>query len=428
MPNVLKNNEKSRKRSIQMQTSLDDSLVLLGQGRISLHSYLTQANLDHVKCKSEVWHINESSQKLAYLTHDFFRFFGKFPPPVAERFIKELHDPMSGPILDPMVGSGTTLVEAIRLGRASIGTDINPLFRLVAKVKTTFVEPEKVRLKLMELRKFRNVNERDYIQFIPKDRHLEHWFFSETQRQLGAICYFIESQPKSNEADEDILRLLKVGLASIIRQVSRASKGIGRMFFDPGITSIDAFTVFENKVLDMIAKLPELKKLGPKPVVLDNGDARKTGLKDESIGLVICHPPYFNLYRYSSVYRYELLWLGYDPKEIRKKEVREGFKQGKAEMVKFYVDDMSRVLSEAHRVLAPNCYCVLMIGDAIIKGERISTTALLLDSLDSSSFQIQKIIVRMPKYTEASYAAAQRRQTSKVGIKLPDHLVILKKV
>jgi tRNA G10 N-methylase Trm11 len=408
-----------------MQTTLDNSLVLLGQGRLSLQSYLTQANLDQIKCSSEVWHINESSQKLAYLTHDFFRFFGKFPPPIAERFIRQLHNPEAGPVLDPMMGCGTTLVEALRLGRHSIGTDINPLFRMVAKTKTTFVEPKKIRLRLADLTKFRNAREEDFAQFIPKDRYLDHWFFPATQRQLGSIRAFIESL---KGGEEDVIRLLKVAFASIIRQVSRASKGMGRMFFDPGIIEEDAFSVFEKKVLHMTTKLPMLKGLFPKPIVLENGDAKKTGLEDDSVGLVICHPPYFNLYRYSSIYRYELLWLGYDPKEIRKSEVREGFKQGKAELVKQYVNDMSQILSEVHRVLAPKCYCVLMIGDAIIKGERVPTTALVLDSLDSSDFQIDKIIVRIPKYTEASYAAAQRRKKAKVGIKLPDHLVLLKKV
>ena len=40
-------------------------------------------------------------------------------------------------LLDPYMGSGTSLVEASILGVNSIGTDLNPLARLMAKVKTT---------------------------------------------------------------------------------------------------------------------------------------------------------------------------------------------------------------------------------------------------------------------------------------------------
>src|SRR5438067_2485686 len=40
-----------------------------------------------------------------------------------------------GPILDPFCGSGTTLVEAQRLGHEAIGLDINPIACLISRVK-----------------------------------------------------------------------------------------------------------------------------------------------------------------------------------------------------------------------------------------------------------------------------------------------------
>jgi hypothetical protein len=417
-------NKKARK----MQTTLDDSFFLLSPRKLSLRSYLAQANLDHFGSASELWLIKESSHQLSYLTHNFFRFFGKFPPPVAERFIKELHDPALGPVLDPMMGSGTTLVEALRLGRASIGIDINPIFRIVAKAKTTFIERPDVLKVLDRLRMFRSSDESLWKDFVPKDRNLDHWFFCETQHQLAKLRYYIEIQSQEEKVDESIITLLKAAYASLIRQASRASRGMGRMFFDPAITPPDPFSLFERKINEMTARISQLKNLSPKPIVPDQGSAKNTGLRSNSAGLVICHPPYFNLYRYSSIYRYELLWLGYDPKEIRKYEVKEGFKMGKTEKVEFYVKDMLDVLSELHRVLASRCYCVLMIGDAIIKNERVCTTSILLNSLKHGDFRVEKIIVRVPKYTEASYAASQRRSKSKVGVKLPDHLVLLRKM
>jgi hypothetical protein len=410
------------------QATLDDSFVLSGQGKVSLQSYLAQANLDRIKCDSELWLINESSHQLSYLTHNFFRFFGKFPPPVAERFIKQLHEPSYGPILDPMMGSGTTLIEALRLGRASIGIDINPIFRLVAKAKTTFIERGLVQGALGRLQEFRFSDESMWKSFVPKDRNLDHWFFPETQQQLAKLRYFIEVESNKENSDESTSTFLKAGLASIIRQVSRASRGIGRMFFDPDIKSVDVFSIFANKIGEMTERISQLKNLTPKPEVLEEASAKNTGLKESSTGLIICHPPYFNLYRYSSIYRYELLWLGYDPKEIRQYEVKEGFKIGKAEKVESYIADMSEVMSELHRVLAPERYCVLMIGDANIKGQHVPTTALLLNSLTLGNFRVEKIIVRVPKYTEASYAATQRRARTKIGVKLPDHLILLKKV
>ncbi|RLG15985.1 hypothetical protein DRN63_04745 [Nanoarchaeota archaeon] len=45
-------------------------------------------------------------------------------------------------ILDPFCGSGTVLVEAKLLGVNAVGSDINPLAILLAKVKSQGVRPE----------------------------------------------------------------------------------------------------------------------------------------------------------------------------------------------------------------------------------------------------------------------------------------------
>lgn len=59
-------------------------------------------------------------------------------PQIARTLIEE-YIPQEGAklILDPYMGSGTSLVEASIKGIDVIGTDINPLARLISKVKTT---------------------------------------------------------------------------------------------------------------------------------------------------------------------------------------------------------------------------------------------------------------------------------------------------
>ena len=141
--------------------------------------------------------------------------------------------------------------------------------------------------------------------------------------------------------------------------------------------------------------------------------------------MTICHPPYYNLYKYSSIFKFEMLWTGLDYSGTKKDEIFEGFKLGKSELVSRYIIDMNEILNEIWRVMKSKRYCVLMMGDAVIKEKRLNTTALLLQNL--KKFDVEKIIVRIPKYTEASYAASQRRGTQNVGVNIPDHLVILKK-
>src|SRR3712207_369018 len=83
---------------------------------------------------SELWEISESIPELAYLTHNFFRYYGKFPSLLAKRLIQEFAEP-DAVVLDNYAGSGTTLVEAKLAGHNSLGIDINPFAVLACQVK-----------------------------------------------------------------------------------------------------------------------------------------------------------------------------------------------------------------------------------------------------------------------------------------------------
>jgi len=73
------------------------------------------------------------------LTHNFYKYPARFSP----KFVRAVIELFSEPgdlILDPFMGGGTTLVEALALGRHAIGTDINSLAVFVAEVKTTLLD------------------------------------------------------------------------------------------------------------------------------------------------------------------------------------------------------------------------------------------------------------------------------------------------
>jgi hypothetical protein len=77
-----------------------------------------------------------SSATVRGLTHGFYKYPARFSP----QFVRTILDLYSNPgdiIIDPFVGSGTTIVESLAGGRTSIGVDLNPLAHFIAKVKTT---------------------------------------------------------------------------------------------------------------------------------------------------------------------------------------------------------------------------------------------------------------------------------------------------
>jgi hypothetical protein len=70
------------------------------------------------------------------LTHNFYRYPARFSPTFVRAVIEAFTEP-GDYVLDPYFGGGTSLVEAVALGRNAIGVDISELAEFVATVKTT---------------------------------------------------------------------------------------------------------------------------------------------------------------------------------------------------------------------------------------------------------------------------------------------------
>ena len=86
------------------------------------------------------WSFSDKTIKdTAYITHGIYTYPAKFVPQLASRLIQE-HSRERDIIVDPFMGSGTTILEAIIHHRIGIGTDINEVALLVAKVKTTPID------------------------------------------------------------------------------------------------------------------------------------------------------------------------------------------------------------------------------------------------------------------------------------------------
>lgn len=71
-------------------------------------------------------------------THRFYRYPARFSPLFVQAAIEHFTEP-GDLVFDPFVGGGTTLVEAMRLGRAGVGSDINELAIFISQVKTTML-------------------------------------------------------------------------------------------------------------------------------------------------------------------------------------------------------------------------------------------------------------------------------------------------
>jgi DNA methylase len=99
-----------------------------------------------------------NSDQVRGLTHGFYKYPARFSPAFARAAIETLTK-RGDLILDPYVGGGTTLVEALSIGRDAVGVDISSLSEFVSKVKTTiFSEAELDMLDAWSLRVAGSIN------------------------------------------------------------------------------------------------------------------------------------------------------------------------------------------------------------------------------------------------------------------------------
>ncbi len=83
------------------------------------------------------------SSRIAGLTHNFYRYPARFSPKLVRAAIDAFTNP-GDLVLDPFVGGGTTLVEALVSGRHAVGADISSLATFVSEVKTTIFSREEL--------------------------------------------------------------------------------------------------------------------------------------------------------------------------------------------------------------------------------------------------------------------------------------------
>ena len=77
------------------------------------------------------------------LTHNFYRYPARFSPLFAREVIKAFTN-KGDLVFDPFMGGGTTLVEALGLGRPTFGLDVSTLSTFISRAKTTLLSEKDI--------------------------------------------------------------------------------------------------------------------------------------------------------------------------------------------------------------------------------------------------------------------------------------------
>jgi DNA modification methylase len=313
-------------------------------------------------------------------------------------------------ILDPMMGSGTTLVTAKLRGHQAVGYDRDPLAVLIARSWLTNVHPLETANKAAEVVKRARARARKMSASEGYPRaaddetksFVRYWFDSTNRIQLAALAETI-----SRIHDHSLRDLMWCGLSRlIITKNAGVSLAMDISHSRPHRTydraPIRAFANFEWAVRRIIGAAPFTIFDRNKSLATANlGDARQLPIDDESVDMVITSPPYLNAIDYVRGHKFSLIWMGHSIKNLRNlRATTVGTENtGKpnetdpeterlvglicdvdmlstryAGILRKYVQDVKAVLSETRRVLRPNGKAVFVIGNCNIDGSFVENS------------------------------------------------------
>jgi len=389
----------------------------------------------------------------SYASHNFHAFPAKFPPQLPRKFIEALTD-RNDIVFDPMVGSGTTIVEALLTGRRGIGVDIDPLAMRVSKSKVTpvplteamtvgysVVREAQELLQCDEVTLQRELNNR----FEATERKfIDYWFAPRTQLELMALVRQIQTLTDAGireflELTLSAIIITKSGGVSLARDLAHT-----RPHRVQDKTPRSAFEEYRRRLSRNLNSLKSLTLGGGRAEVVCS-DARALSLRDSSVDLIVTSPPYAsNAIDYMRAHKFSLVWLGHPLDQLsrlRQQYIGHDAILGvelvelpefagqivnslshvdakKAKVLHRYFSEMTLSLKEMARVLRSGKAAVLVVGTSSMRGVDTRTDICLAEIGKRAGFDLVGIAVRrldrdrrmMPARRESSTATSQIEQ------------------
>jgi len=316
-------------------------------------------------------------------------------------------------VLDPMAGSGTTVVAARLCGHRAIGFDTDPLALLIATAWSSDVNVDRLRRRALEvLSEARARSSRlksgdaypDEADFESR-AFIRFWFDPANRRQLTALSDAISRVKDSGDRAflwSAFSRLIITKGAGVSRAMDVSHSRPHKVYEVAPMRPFDRFLA----AMDCVLRASPFTDARALPsATISNADARNLPLDDESVDLVITSPPYINAIDYLRGHKLSLVWMGHNIKDIRKLRSQNiGTERSKslvlnAEHTNFvlkemcdlgnlpkrsrgilalYAHDMNLVLAEITRVLKRGGEAVVVVGNSTIRGVFIENSRALV--------------------------------------------------
>lgn len=295
---------------------------------------------------------NSAIQQLEDATvHGWYRFVLSYPDHLVSELIDKFDVRRKHTVLDPFVGTGTTLVECKKSGINSVGIDANPVTAFASKVKTTWdidlTEFSRRRHELLESiqEPIRSIGTQypfqlSFDDLLPHGKVLlersvddyeslklllpKNWLSEMPLRKTLIVKRAIDELP--DDAITDIFRLALA--AVVVADVSNLGFG-PEVYVAKRREDADVYGAYAEKLRRIRQDLATVQQIpNPGMTTVYCGDARRLAtLVEGPIDYVITSPPYPNEKDYTRITRLELILLGFitekgDLRQVKKEMLR----------------------------------------------------------------------------------------------------------
>jgi len=413
--------------------------------------------LVHKREYNKDWNFEE--YRMSEYTHTIHSYPAMMMPRIARNVIQE-YATSESIVLDPYMGSGTTLLEGMveNVGKV-IGFDLNPLAVLISTAQTTKFNLEKIKKEMDNLDYHLSVlSDYEY----PSFTILESWFKQENIDELARLKAVI-----NNIEDSDVRLFFSLVFSETVRHVSFTRNGEFKLYKIPESKrdshNPDAIAVFSQKLQSVYATVKDFYEnitflSSQTDVAIMNAAITDSDVKPNSIDLVVTSPPYGDsntTVAYGQFSRLANEWLdfpesisldrrlmgGVKAKEVVKFDIaelddaismideKEKLEKNKRvpSVVSFY-KDYEESIKKVAEVVKHGGVVAYLVGNRRVRDVELQTDIITAKMFEKFGFTHEKTIVRdilnkrMPSKTSPTNNRGQKVKTM-----AHEYLVILRK-
>ena len=393
---------------------------------------------EKLELRSKISYVVNKSLPLLRL----FRYKEAFSLSFVQQIINELKISSSDLVLDPFCGMGTTLLASGLHNISSIGIDSSPLAVFISNTLPLLLTIEPSHLRETYQHIIELLGNQPLAPIAEDVPIIKIAFPPDVLTTLRKLKSGIDN------LDTPIRDVMTLLFLSILEGCSYTSKDGQFLRLNRRKNIVEPIKLLENKIYEAEKDLYLVEQLGWRrkwraPIIMQC-DARQMSqyLLHISPTAIITSPPYANRYDYTRSYTLELCFgfvRNYEelkalrsdmlrshiearvnpdeyPSHYIAQEIIKSLEQRRSNlnnpriplMLKGYFVDMELVIKEFARILAPNSWAVMVVGNVRYDGETIPVDIILCDIAESVGFDVKAIWI-------ARYKGNSSQQMKKYG-------------